>query len=285
MTSIFDFDAKPDLYAVMGNPIAHSKSPQIHAAFARQTRQRMEYIAILVEPGGFGHAVGNFRAERGKGLNITVPFKHEAWKLVNERTPRAERAGAVNTILFRPDGTALGDTTDGVGLIRDIVDNHAGRIAQCQVLILGAGGAVRGVLEPLLEQQPARVVIANRTIDKAQALAREFSTVGVVEGCGYEEIQGQAFDFIINGTSASLRGQLPPLSEGILAPGGWCYDMAYGDMPTPFVQWGHAHGAVKSLDGIGMLVEQAAESFHLWRGVRPQTAPVIEMLKKAHLPG
>lgn len=285
MSSIFDFDAKPDLYAVMGNPIAHSKSPQIHAAFARQTHQRMDYVAILVEPGGFAPAVGNFRAEGGKGLNITVPFKHEAWKLVNRRTPRAERAGAVNTILFRPDGTTLGDTTDGVGLVRDMVDNHAGRIARCQVLILGAGGAVRGVLEALLEQRPGRVVIANRTIDKAQALAREFSAQGVIEGCGYEELRGQAFEFIINGTSASLHGQLPPLPEGVLAPQGWCYDMAYGDRPTPFVQWGHAHGAAKSLDGIGMLVEQAAESFYLWRGVRPQTAPVIEILMKAHLPG
>ncbi len=284
MSSIFDFDAKPDLYAVMGNPIAHSKSPQIHAAFARQTRQRMEYIAILVEPGGFGHAVGNFRAERGKGLNITVPFKHEAWKLVNERTPRAQRAGAVNTIVFRPDGTALGDTTDGVGLVRDMVENHAGHVDQRRVLILGAGGAVRGVLEALLAQRPAGVVIANRTVDRAQALAQEFSALGLVQGCGYEELQGQAFDFIINGTSASLHGQLPPLPAGILAPGGWCYDMAYGDKPTPFVQWGHAHGAAKSLDGVGMLVEQAAESFFLWRGVRPQTAPVIEVLKKTHLP-
>lgn len=285
MSSIFDFDAKPDLYAVMGNPIAHSKSPQIHAAFAQQTRQRMEYIAILVEPGGFAHAVGNFRAEQGKGLNITVPFKHEAWKLVNERTPRAERAGAVNTIVFRRDGTALGDTTDGVGLVRDLVENHAAPIGQARVLILGAGGAVRGVLEALLEQRPARVVIANRTMDKAQALAQAFSTLGAVEGSGYEDIRGEAFDVIINGTSASLHGELPPLPEGVLAPGGWCYDMAYGDRPTPFVQWGHAHGAGKALDGVGMLVEQAAESFCLWRGVRPQTAPVIEALKKTHLPG
>jgi shikimate dehydrogenase len=285
VSSIFDFDADPDLYAVMGNPIAHSKSPQIHTAFAQETRQRMRYIAILVEPGGFSHAVGNFRAEGGKGLNITVPFKHEAWKLVSERTPRAERAGAVNTVLFRPDGTTLGDTTDGVGLVRDIVENYAGQLAQGRVLILGAGGAVRGVLEALLAQRPARLVIANRTVDKAQALAREFSVLGPVEGGGYGELQGETFDFIINGTAASLYGQLPPLAEGVLAPGGWCYDMAYGDRPTPFVLWGLAHGAGQALDGTGMLVEQAAESFYLWRGVRPHTAPVIELLKKTHLPG
>ena len=284
MSSIFDFDAKPDLYAVMGNPVAHSKSPQIHAAFAAQTRQRLRYIAILVEPGGLPPAFGNFRAEGGKGLNITVPFKHEAWKLVSERTPRAQRAGAVNTVVFRPDGTSLGDTTDGVGLVRDIVHNQGGTLAGGRVLILGAGGAVRGVLEALLEQRPARLVIANRTVDKAQSLAEEFAALGPLEGCGYPDLEGEAYDFIINGTSASLQDRLPPLPEEVLPTGGWCYDMAYGDRPTPFVRWGRDHGAAKSLDGTGMLVEQAAESFHLWRGVRPRTAPVIEVLKKTHLP-
>ena len=281
MSSIFDFDAKPDLYAVMGNPIAHSKSPLIHAAFARQTGQRMDYIAVLVEPGGFAAAVGNFRAEGGRGINITVPFKHEAWKLVDERTPRAERAGAVNTISFRGDGSTLGDNTDGVGLIRDIVDNHGGQLEGGQVVILGAGGAVRGVLGPLLEQHPARVVIANRTPDKAEALAEEFSSLGNLEGCGYDDLWGSRFDLIINGTSASLQGKVPPLPEDILSARAWCYDMAYGQGPTPFVLWGREQGAVKSLDGVGMLVEQAAESFHLWRGVRPETAPVIEMLNAA----
>lgn len=285
MNSIFDFDNKPDLYAVMGNPIAHSKSPQIHAAFARQTGQRVKYIAILVEPGGLAPAFGNFRAEGGKGLNITVPFKHEAWKLVGERTPRAQRAGAVNTVVFRPDGTSLGDTTDGVGLVRDMVHNQHGTLAGRRLLILGAGGAVRGVLESLLGEHPAAVVIANRTVDKAQSLAAEFAVLGPVEGCGYEDLEGRSFDYIVNGTSASLQDLVPPLPDGVLSPAGWCYDMAYGDRPTPFVRWGHSHGADKSLDGTGMLVEQAAESFFLWRGVRPQTAPVIEQLKKTHLPG
>lgn len=283
MSSLFDFSAKPDLYAVMGNPVAHSKSPRIHAAFASQTGQRMEYIAVLVEPGGLAHAVGNFRAEGGKGLNITVPFKHEAWKLVDDRTPRAERAGAVNTIHFRPDGV-LGDNTDGVGLVRDIVDNQGAALQGGQVLILGAGGAVRGVLEAVLARGPARLVIANRTPDRAQALAEEFSSLGRLEGCGYEELGGARFDLIINGTSASLQGTVPPVPPGILSPGGWCYDMAYGDRPTPFVRWGLEQGAARSLDGLGMLVEQAAESFHLWRGVRPQTAPVIGMLRASRGP-
>lgn len=279
MSSIFDFDAKPDLYAVMGNPIAHSKSPQIHTAFAEQTKQRMRYIAIQVDPGGLENAIGNFCSDGGRGLNITVPFKHDAWRFVAERTPRAERAGAVNTIDFKLDGTCLGDNTDGVGLIRDIIDNHNGRLAGGRVLILGAGGAVRGILEALLNEQPEEVVIANRTVDRAQELAQEFSSLGAVAGSSYPALAGQRFDFIINGTSASLQGEVPPLPDDVVADQGWCYDLAYADEPTAFVRWGQQHGAAQSLDGLGMLVEQAAESFLLWRGVRPQTAPVIKMLR------
>ncbi|HHH35856.1 MAG TPA: shikimate dehydrogenase [Gammaproteobacteria bacterium] len=281
MSSLFDFDAPPDRYAVMGNPVAHSKSPQIHAAFARQTGQRLVYEAIQVDEGGFPQAVGNFRASGGKGLNITVPFKREAWVLADERSERAEVAGAVNTYLFRPDGSIYGDNTDGVGLVRDLVVNHGAVITGRRLLILGAGGAVRGVLGPLLSERPASVVIANRTVHRAEELAAAFADGVPVSGCGFDELAGGCFDLVINGTAASLGGQALPLPPDILAPGAWCYDMMYGDAPTPFLRWAAAHGAAQCLDGLGMLVEQAAESFFLWRGVRPETAPVIAMLRRS----
>ena len=280
MSSLFDFDSPPDRYAVMGNPIAHSKSPLIHSEFAAQTRQRMIYEAILVDPGGLAQAIGNFQATAGKGLNITVPFKHEAWKLMDERSERAERAGAVNTIVFRADGRRYGDNTDGVGLVRDIVNNHGGQFSNQQVLILGAGGAVRGILGLILDEQPRKIVIANRTVDRAVVLAREFSSTIPVEGCGYPALDGMQFDLIINGTSASLKGELPPLPASIVTRHSWCYDMMYGDKPTIFMQWAKTRGVEKCLDGLGMLVEQAAESFFLWRNIRPDTAPVIAKLRK-----
>jgi len=275
MSDPFDFDAKPDLYAVMGNPIAHSKSPQIHAAFARQTGQRIEYRAIQVDPGGFAQAVGNFFASGGQGLNVTVPFKQEAWRLVHEHGPEAERAGAVNTILRDSPEHYIGRNTDGIGLVRDILQNHQGRIEGQRLLLVGAGGAARGVLQPLLQQGPQRLVIANRTPDRAIALARDFADLGEVRGGGFADLEGEEFDLIINASAASLHGEVPPLPDHCLAEGGWCYDMMYGSAPTPFVRWGREHGAGVSLDGLGMLVEQAAESFYLWRGVRPDTAPVI----------
>ncbi len=279
MSSLFDFDAPPDRYAVMGNPIAHSKSPLIHAAFARQTGQRMVYEAIQVDEGGFPQAVGNFQASGGKGLNITVPFKREAWELADERSGRAEAAGAVNTYLFRPDGGIYGDNTDGVGLVRDLGGNHGAVICGRRLLVLGAGGAVRGVLGPLLAERPAVLVIANRTVHRAEALAAAFAGEGPVTGCGFDDLAGERFDLVINGTAASLRGEALPLPPDILAPGAWCYDMMYGSEPTPFLRWAAAQGAAHCLDGLGMLVEQAAESFFLWRGVRPETAPVIAMLR------
>ncbi len=277
--SLFDFDAPPDRYAVMGNPVAHSMSPQIHAAFARQTGQRMVYEAIQVDVGGFPQAVGNFQASGGKGLNITVPFKREAWALAEERSARAEEAGAVNTMMFRPDGAIYGDNTDGVGLVRDLVHNHGAQIAGRRLLILGAGGAVRGVLGPLLAQRPAELVIANRTLYKAEELAAEFAGAVPIAACSFDDLAGQCFDLVINGTAASLQGAVLPLPDGILAPGAWCYDMMYGAEPTPFLRWAQQQGAAHCLDGLGMLVEQAAESFLLWRGVRPETAPVIAMLR------
>ena len=268
---------KIDRYAVMGNPIAHSKSPQIHAAFAKQTGQILKYDAILVElrEGEFERAVKRFQASGGKGLNITVPFKEAAWKLADKRSQRAELAGAVNTLWFDEQGQCYAENTDGVGLVRDITNNHAYQIAGKRLLILGAGGAVRGVLEPLLKAAPLECIIANRTVSKAETLAELFSRHGNIKASSYEGLQGQSFDLIINGTSASLQGQLPPLPEGLLNQGGWCYDMMYAKTATTFMQWAESQGAACVLDGIGMLVEQAAESFFIWRGVRPETEAVI----------
>jgi len=278
MSSLFDFD-KPAIYAVMGNPVSHSKSPRIHGLFAEQTGQRLQYTAIQVDPGGFEQAVRNFVANGGSGLNVTVPFKTNAWELVDSRTPRAALAGAVNTIEVQAQGVLHGDNTDGVGLVNDIVNNQGGAVANKSVLLLGAGGAARGVLSPLLEQGPAELVIANRTEDRAIGLARNFSKLGAVTGCGFDDLADRHFDLVINATSASLHGELPPLSGQLLAPGAWCYDMMYAATATPFMQWAERHGAAKISDGLGMLVEQAAESFVLWRKVRPQTATVIATLR------
>lgn len=274
-----------DRYAVMGNPIAHSKSPMIHTLFARETGQKLEYRAILVELGQFADAVQAFRAEGGNGLNVTVPFKRDAWRLVDERSACAALAGAVNTIQFREDGTLYGDNTDGIGMIRDIRDNLGVAIGGKRVLLLGAGGAVRGVLGPLLEEKPATVVIANRTPDRAQELADAFEEQGRVEGSSFADLDGTRYDIVINGTSASLKGEAPPLPEGILARDAFCYDMMYAAEPTVFMRWADDEGCERVADGLGMLVEQAAESFRLWRGVRPQTAPVIKAVREALLKG
>lgn len=279
MSSLFDFD-KPALYAVMGNPVSHSKSPRIHSLFAEQTGQRLHYSAIQVDPGGFEQAVRNFAANGGRGLNVTVPFKTNAWALVDTRTSRAELAGAVNTIVIQAQGMLHGDNTDGVGLVNDLLRNLGATIAGKDVLLLGAGGAARGVVGPLLDQGPRELVIANRTADRAVDLARHFSRLGAVSGRGLDDLSGRRFDLIINATAASLHGELLPLPDTVLAPGAWCYDMMYGAGPTPFMGWALDHGAGKVADGLGMLVEQAAESFQLWRGVRPETLPVIAVLRR-----
>jgi shikimate dehydrogenase len=280
MSSLFDFDAPPDRYAVMGNPVGHSLSPAIHAEFARQTAQRLTYTAIQVDEGGFEQAAGNFRAAGGKGLNVTVPFKRVAWAWVDRRSSRAERAGAVNTIAFKEDGAACGDNTDGAGLVRDITLNMRAEISGRRVLIAGAGGAVRGVLEPILEQHPRELVIANRTVDNAIELAALFSNATLeVTGCAFEALTGRKFDLVINGTAASLQGRDLPLPPSILAPDCLCYDMMYAAEPTPFLRWARGQGAAQTVDGLGMLIEQAAESFLLWRGVRPDTAPVIALMR------
>jgi len=279
MSSLFDFDKPADQYAVMGNPIGHSKSPQIHAAFAQQTGQKIVYTATQVDPGGFEQAVGNFFASGGKGLNVTVPFKTEAWQLADELGPEAKQAGAVNTLLINADGVLLGRNTDGVGLVRDILHNHRGRIAGQNILLLGAGGAARGILQPLLAETPAQLQIVNRTASRAQQLAADFKTLGPVSGGGFDELGGEHFDLIINASAASLQGEVPPLPNECCTETSWCYDLMYGAIATPFMLWAQQRNAQKSLDGLGMLVEQAAESFFHWRGVRPETLPVIQEIR------
>ncbi len=268
-----------DRYAVMGNPVAHSQSPRIHALFAHQTGQQLQYEAIRVESGKLAAAVGEFLDAGGKGLNITVPLKEEAWSLAQTRSGRAERAGAVNTLVLDPSGKHFGDNTDGAGLVRDLLHNHGSTLQQKRLLLVGAGGAARGVIEPLLLEKPALLVIANRTPEKAVELARLFCDLGHTEGCGLEDVAGQHFDLIINATAASLAGQVPALPDSVVTTDSCCYDMMYADRPTAFMDWAQQRGAARCLDGLGMLVEQAAESFYLWRAVRPDTRPVIEEIR------
>jgi shikimate dehydrogenase len=269
-----------DKYSVIGNPIAHSKSPIIHAEFARQTRQDMEYRSMLGSLDGFAGDVRRFFAAGGRGMNVTVPFKEQAWEMCDERSLRAENAGAVNTLIPLPGGRLHGDNTDGVGLVRDLSDNYGFDFSGKRLLLLGAGGASRGVLRFLLGTGLAAVVIANRTASKALSLVAAAET-DRVRGCGLDGLDGQGFDLIINATSAGLKGGAPAIPGGCLAPGGWAYDMLYGEAALPFLHWSKKQGASQALDGLGMLVEQAAESFFLWRGVRPLTAPVIALLRSA----
>ena len=268
----------PDRYAVMGNPIAHSKSPRIHTLFARQTGEDLVYERILAPTDGFAAAAVEFEASGARGFNVTVPFKLQAWDWVDRHTPRAERAGAVNTVVLTPT-ERLGDNTDGIGLVQDLRRNHEIALQAQRILILGAGGAVRGVLPALLSEAPAELVIANRTRERAEFLAASLAALGPLRGCSLAELAGERFDLIVNGTSAGLQGELPALPEGLVVAGAAVYDMVYGEAPTPFCRWALEQGAAHALDGLGMLVEQAAESFLLWRGIRPQTAPVIQALR------
>ncbi|GAB6067352.1 shikimate dehydrogenase [Methylothermus subterraneus] len=269
-----------DHYAVFGHPIGHSKSPAIHAQFADQTGQKIAYTACEVPPGCLEVAVKAFRAGGGQGLNLTVPLKELGFALAQELTPRARLAGAVNTLCWREE-RLLGDNTDGIGLIRDLTLNLKLTLTGRRVLILGAGGAARGILGPLLEQRPIQLALANRTLKRAQELAARFAALGEISVFGLADLAGHRFDLIINATSASLHGELPPLPDDLLIPGGACYDLMYAAQPTAFVRWGLEHGAALSVDGLGMLVEQAAEAFWLWRGVRPKTRPVIQTLRAA----
>jgi len=269
-----------DRYVLFGNPVAHSPSPSIHAAFAAQTHQDLSYERLLVPLGEFAAAAAAFFAGGGCGGNVTLPFKADAHAFASRLTERARRAGAVNTLAREEDGGVLGDNTDGVGLVRDLVANLGWVIAGQRVLVLGAGGATRGALGPLLEQRPALLHIANRTAEKAVALAREFADLGAVTGSGYAELAAKPpFDLLINATSASLSGEVPALPASALGAGCAAYDMMYGAAPTPFLRWAAEQGVAALADGLGMLVEQAAESFALWRGVRPQTAPVIAAVR------
>lgn len=266
-----------DRYAVFGNPISHSKSPLIHAAFAEQTGQDISYEALLAPLDGFAAAVDAFRAVGARGANVTVPFKLEAFEYATELTERARLAQAVNTFKFDGD-RVLGDNTDGAGLVRDVTVNMHVALTGRRVLLMGAGGAARGVILPILGEKPAQLFIANRTAEKAEQLAAQFAQYGAVQGGGYDALAALQFDVVINATSSGLSDDLPPLPEGVFAPGALAYDMMYGK-ETPFMAFARAQGA-RVADGLGMLVEQAAEAFYLWRGVRPETRPVIELLRK-----
>ncbi|MBT3811852.1 MAG: shikimate dehydrogenase [Gammaproteobacteria bacterium] len=268
-----------DHYAVFGSPIEHSKSPRIHTLFAEQTEQLMEYSTQLVSAEKFPRAVKDFFSSGGRGLNCTVPLKELAWEYAKLKTERAELAKALNTLAVQADGRILGDNTDGIGLVTDIQNNHGISLKQKRILILGAGGASRGIILPILEQLPLSMTIANRTVAKAVTLADEFCHKAKINACGYDALKGQSFDLILNATSASLTDELPPLAAGLLAEQGSCYDLAYANKATAFVRWGYEQHASNSLDGLGMLVEQAAEAFYLWRGMRPDTLPVIQILE------
>ena len=268
-----------DKYAVFGNPIVHSKSPFIHAEFARQTHQNMEYTAVLAEIGKFAETVREFAEQGGKGLNVTVPFKQDAWAFVTSRSINAEKSGAVNTIVIKSHGEFIGDNTDGIGLVRDITQNLQFDVINKRILVLGAGGAVRGVLGSLLKEKPKNITIANRTVGKAIELAELFGDAGEINGVSFDTASNATYDLIINGTAASLGGELPAVTNAIYE-NCCCYDMMYGKEDTVFMAHAKQHGALKAWDGLGMLVEQAAESFYLWRGVRPETKSIIEMVRR-----
>src|SRR5579864_2079600 len=272
--------AAPDPYGVVGHPVGHSLSPFIHALFARQTGQAIVYRLYDVGPEEFSGFVAGFFDRGGRGLNITLPHKIVAVEAANELTARAAHAAAVNTLALRDDGTILGDNTDGAGLVRDLCDNLGLVITHRRILIIGAGGATRGILAPLLGLSPTTVVIANRTPERAQALAAAFADLGATQGVGFEDVGDEPFDLVINATSASLSGDIPPLPQGAIGRGTVCYDLAYGRSATAFIDWARSHGCAQALQGWGMLVEQAAESFRLWRGVRPATNAVLAALKE-----
>jgi shikimate dehydrogenase len=273
-------ESPPDRYGVVGFPVAHSRSPFIHGMFARQTAQNMEYRLYEIPPVLFKTEVAKFFAQGGSGLNVTVPHKTAAADFATELTSRAERAGAVNTLAIQ-HGRILGDNTDGAGLVRDLLENLQIGIAGKRVLILGAGGATRGIVAPLLENSPEELVVANRAAERARDLVSPFSDLGKVRGCGFDDLPMRAFDLVINATSAGLDGQVPKVNPAVIGPMTICYDLSYAKTDTPFVKWAWGQGCARAVEGWGMLVEQAAESFALWRGVRPDTAPVLAVLESA----
>jgi shikimate dehydrogenase len=267
-----------DRYGVMGYPVSHSRSPVIHRLFALQTGQAIQYDLLPVAPSELEKAVRQFQRAGGKGLNITVPHKSEVAKVCDHLSERASTAGAINTLTFR-DGKVYGDNTDGIGLLRDLVVNLGVTLEGANILVLGAGGATRGIIGPLLEMQPSLVRIANRSLDKAEALALHFSRSGAVFACRFDSVPGsEQYDLIINATSAGLKGQVPPYPASAVSSATMCYDLSYDLKPTSFSKWAKEHGAARSVMGWGMLIEQAAESFHIWRGIRPDTAPVLKQM-------
>ncbi|MGO9931416.1 MAG: shikimate dehydrogenase [Steroidobacteraceae bacterium] len=272
--------AEPDQYGLAGHPVAHSWSPFIHGMFAKATAQNLAYRLFDILPDDFRRDALRLFTSGLKGLNVTVPHKEAAAELVNELTPRAQRARAVNTIAFFEDTSLLGDNTDGLGLTADLENNLGLALADKRVLILGAGGAVRGVLGPLMERDLREVVIANRTPDRARKLAKEFADMGKISGCGFAAVKGPPYDLIINATSAGLQGEMPQLPAGLVGAESTCYDMAYGRGHTPFTLWAKSLHPARTTKGWGMLVEQAAESFLLWRGIRPDTEPVLKALAR-----
>jgi shikimate dehydrogenase len=273
----------PDRYAVIGHPVSHSWSPFIHGMFAKQTEQNIIYSRIEAAPAEFERHVGAFFQTGGKGLNVTVPHKQVAAFVARYRTPRAEIAGAVNTLICKDDGVH-GDNTDGAGLVTDLTRNLGFDLHNVRILILGAGGAARGVLGPLLAAAPEYLEIANRNESRATELAKEFANLGEIRGCGFDAISEQHFDLILNATSASLQDLVPPVPRKAISPTTLCYDMAYGKGDTAFTRWAKSVGAGRAECGWGMLVEQAAESFYLWRGVRPDTEPVLEAVREQRMP-
>lgn len=271
-------DEAVDRYGVIGYPVSHSRSPVIHRLFAMQTGQNLRYELLEVKPDKLETAIAVFRRDRGKGLNVTVPHKQEVARLVDRMSERARIAGAVNTIDFRDD-EMVGDNTDGFGLMRDLEKNLELDLEGASVLILGAGGATRGILHPLLQASPGSLIIANRTLTKAEALVDHFSDHGRLRACRFENVPaGRDFNLIINATSAGVHGESPPYPAHAVSPDTVCYDLSYGLTPTPFSEWASRQGAARSIMGWGMLAEQAAESFRIWRGVRPDTAPVLKQL-------
>ena len=270
----------PDQYGVVGHPVAHSWSPFIHGMFAQATAQNLVYRLFDITPENYRRDTLKLFAGGVRGLNVTLPHKQAAAELVNELTPLAMRAQAVNTIAFFEDTTLLGDNTDGVGLTADLENNLRMDLADKRVLILGAGGAVRGVLGPLLERELREVHVANRTLQKAQTLANEFADMGKISGCEFADLRGPPYDLIINATSAGLSGEMPLLPAGIVSETTLCYDMSYGRGDTPFTRWAKSLHAARAVKGWGMLVEQAAASFELWRGIRPSTPSVLEALSQ-----
>jgi shikimate dehydrogenase len=271
--------AAVDQYGVFGHPVSHSLSPFIHGIFARDTGQEMSYRAYDVLPEEFGERVRTFFADGGRGLNVTLPHKIAAVDVAHELTGRAAHAAAVNTLALQGEGI-VGDNTDGVGLVHDLCDNLGLVITHRRILILGAGGATRGILAPMLGLAPSIVMIANRTVERAAALAAAFSDLGTTQGVGFEFVGDAPFDLVINATSASLSGDIPPIPAGAIGPETVCYDLAYGRSATAFVRWAEQAGCARALQGLGMLVEQAAESFRIWRGVRPATQTVLAALKE-----